>query len=141
MKLFTVAMALVVSGAITASADSLQFQQLRDGVTQFVTPDQNIGCTYIPFDGANNIDTGQNSSELHCYILNASQLAVSLGVKGPARKLNVKGVLDCCAGGNVLPFGRAWSEGGYTCRSKRSALSCTFQRHGFSINRSVITRF
>lgn len=131
----------ILCSAFGASAKAVQFQPLRDGVIQFVTPDQNIGCTYIPFDGASGIDTGQNSSELHCYRLREAQVAVSLGVKGKARKLIVKRALDCCSGGNVLAFGKHWSAGGYSCQSQRLKLRCTFGGHGFVISNKAISRF
>jgi hypothetical protein len=127
--------------AAPAHAQSIRFQTLSDGVVQFVTPTQDIGCTYIPFDGANGIDTGQNSSELHCYRLDGPQAAVSLGVKGKARGLIVKGALDCCAGNNVLAFGKKWSAGGYKCQAARGGLTCTRGRHGFVISATAVRLF
>jgi hypothetical protein len=126
---------------IPSAAETIHFPRLRDGVIQFVTPSQDVGCTYIPFDGANGIDTGQNSSELHCYRLGAPQAAVSLGVKGKARTLIVKDKLDCCAGDNVLAFGKSWFAGGYQCTSLRSGLTCMHGRHGFTINAQSIGKF
>ena len=127
--------------AFPAQAQSIKFPSIGDGVTQFVTPSHSVGCTYIPFDGANGIDTGQNSSELHCYRLGGSHAAVSLGVGGKARKLIVTGQLDCCKGNNVLAFGKSWLAGGYRCKSERSGLTCTWGKHGFSIGRTEINRF
>jgi hypothetical protein len=129
-KLIFVGILSLVIFAGSAHAQTIGFSLLKDGVTQFSTP-MNIGCTYIPFDGANGIDTGQNSSELHCYRLNDKRGAVSLGVKGKARGLIVKGALDCCTGGNVLAYGKRWAAGGYSCTSKRDGLSCARGKHGF----------
>jgi hypothetical protein len=141
MKRGLTIIALAVCLPLTAQADSIRFSQLQDGVTQFVTASKEIGCTFIPFDGANGIDTGQNSSELHCYRLNDQQAAVSLGVKGKARGLIVRGELDCCAGNNVLALGKSWSAGGYKCKSERSGLTCTKGSHGFTLGRAKIKLF
>jgi hypothetical protein len=138
-RIFLVA-ALVFSTA-TAQAQSIKFPSIGDGVTQFVTASKEIGCTFIPFDGANGIDTGQNSSELHCYLLNDKQAAVSLGVKGKARGLIVRGELDCCAGNNVLALEKSWAAGGYKCKSERSGLTCTKGSHGFTLGRAKIKLF
>ncbi len=135
------AFVLAASISMPVHAQSNGFSQLPDGVIQFVTPSQEIGCTYIPFDGANGIDTGQNSSELHCYRLNGPDAAVSLGVKGKARGLIVTGKLDCCSGNNVLAFGKSWSAGGYRCKSSRKGLACTWGRHGFFISATKISKF
>ncbi len=141
MKRVFLCVIIVMSFTASVLAETVRFPSLQDGVTQFVTPTQDIGCTYIPFDGANGIETGQNSSELHCYRLDGPQAAVSLGVKGKARGLIVKGTLDCCAGNNVLAFGKSWSAGGYICKSERSGLTCTWGRHGFSISATNLRRF
>jgi hypothetical protein len=141
MKQTLLALAVAVGWTIPVHAQSNGFSQLPDGVIQFVTPSQEIGCTYIPFDGANGIDTGQNSSELHCYRLDGPEAAVSLGVKGKARGLIVTGKLDCCAGNNVLAFGKSWSAGGYTCKSERKGLTCTWGRHGFVMSATKIRKF
>lgn len=137
VRLVTV-FALCASGA---SARTLSFQGKDDGVVQFVTPSSNIGCTYIPFNGAGGIDTGVNGPELHCYRLYGKFDAVSLGPVKKAQKLMVEGRLACCKTRNVLAFGNTWKFGGYACTSDRTGLTCRRGKHGFSISASSITRY
>ncbi|MGL4488322.1 MAG: hypothetical protein ACRCU5_02630 [Rhizobiaceae bacterium] len=141
MKRSLLAFGILISFVLSAQAQSNGFSQLPDGVVQFVTPSAEVGCTYIPFDGANGIPTGQNSSELHCYRLDGPDAAVSLGVKGKARGLIVTGKLDCCAGNNVLAFGKSWTAGGYKCKSERKGLTCTWGRHGFVFSATNIRKY
>ena len=125
----------------SASARTLSFPSSQDGVVQFVTPSGNIGCTYIPFDGAGGIDTGVNGPELHCYRLSGKFDAVSLGPVKKALKLLVEGRLACCKTRNVLAFGNTWKTGGYACNSDRTGLTCRRGKHGFAISPGSITRY
>ena len=135
------AMALAFANPGVASARTLSFPPKQDGIVQFVTPSGNIGCTYIPFDGAGGIATGVNGPELHCYRLYGKFEAVSLGPVAKALKLVVRGKLACCKTRNVLAYGNTWATGGYACTSKRSGLACRRGKHGFSISAASITRY
>ncbi len=134
------AMAVCLANMGAASARSLSFPPKQDGIVQFATPSGNIGCTYIPFDGAGGISTGVKGPELHCYRLYGKFEAVSLGPVKKALKLVVEGKLACCKTRNVLAFGNSWVTGGYVCTSERSGLTCRRGKHGFTISADSITR-
>ena len=133
--------AILALGVGSVSARTLSFPSRNDGVVQFITPSGNIGCTYIPFDGAGGIDTGVNGPELHCYRLSGKFDAVSLGPTKKALKLLVEGKLACCKTRNVLAFGNTWTTGGYACTSDRTGLACRRGKHGFSISATSVTRY
>lgn len=117
---------MAFTATISAKAErKLSFPADRNGIVQFTTPAKEVGCTYIPFDGAGGIETGTGTSpELHCYTLTGELKAFSLGADGRARKLVVRGKLDCCKGRNVLAYGSTWVTGGYSCTAKKGGLSC-----------------
>ncbi len=140
-RILVILIAIVGLCAGSASARTLSFPSGKDGVVQFVTPSGNIGCTYIPFDGAGGIDTGVNGPELHCYRLSGKFDAVSLGPVRKALKLLVEGRLACCKTRNVLAFGNTWRTGGYACTSDRSGLTCRRGKHGFAISALSVTRY
>lgn len=113
----------------------------KNGIVQFSLPAGNIGCTYIPFNGAGGIETGTGTlPELHCYRISGRFEAVSLGPSGPARELRVTGKLDCC-GANILAFGSTWATGGYECSAIRSGLTCRRGAHGFTLTGRGVERF
>jgi hypothetical protein len=142
MRLLLPAMFMAIAFAVTISnARTLSFPPQQSGVVQFATPLGNIGCTYIPFDGAGGIDTGVNGPELHCYRMSGRFEAVSLGPNGAARELVVRGKLDCCKGQNALAFGSTLLDGGYECTSTKATLECRRGGHGFSISSESITRY
>ena len=113
----------------------------RNGIVQFSLPAGDIGCTYIPFDGAGGIETGTGTlPELHCYRTAGRFEAASLGPSGPARELRLTGKLNCC-GGNILAYGSTWETGGYQCTASQNALSCRRGVHGFTLSRTSLKRF
>ena len=113
----------------------------RNGIVQFSLPSGDMGCTYIPFDGAGGIETGTGTlPELHCYRTAGRFEAASLGPSGPARELRLTGKLDCC-GGNILAFGSTWETGGYECAAAQSALTCSRGSHGFILSRTSLKLF
>jgi hypothetical protein len=134
-------MALLSENNIHLQGKTIHFPSNQNNIIQFSNPSKEIGCTYIPFNGAGGIDTGQNSSELHCYYLNSPNKAVSLGVAGKARRLSVTKKLKCCNENNILPYKMRWSEGGYSCRSKPNHFNCTWGKHGFTMTSKRIIRF
>jgi hypothetical protein len=112
-----------------------------NGIVQFSLPSGDIGCTYIPFDGAGGIETGTGTlPELHCYRTTGRFEAASLGPSGPARELRLTGKLDCC-GANILAYGSTWQTGGYNCTAAQGTLTCTRGIHGFIITSNVLKRF
>ena len=116
--------ALLAMGLVPVSARTLSFAPQSSGVVQFKTPAGEIGCTYIPFDGAGGIKTGVKGPELHCYRLIGKFIAFSLGPTGKARPLRVEGKLDCCKGRNILAYGSTWVTGGFSCTAMRGGIAC-----------------
>ncbi|MGB8819536.1 MAG: hypothetical protein WCC66_16605 [Rhizobiaceae bacterium] len=138
----SMAFSLMLLSLSFAKAETLSFPAQPSGIVQFTTPARDIGCTYIPFDGAGGIETGTGTQpELHCYRLTGKFNAASLGPSGKAKKLVVEGKLDCCKGRNVLAYGSTWVTGGFACTAQRIGITCRRGPHGFSISRSAITRY
>ena len=128
--------------ACPAAAEILSFSPQQSGVVQFSTPAREVGCTYIPFDGAGGIATGTGTQpELHCYRMSGKFAAASLGPSAKATKLVVEGRLDCCKGRNVLAYGSTWRTGGYSCTATKGGMTCKRGRHGFSITMTDIKRW
>jgi hypothetical protein len=122
-----------------AFAQTLSFPPQSSGIVQFVTPAKEVGCTYIPFDGAGGIDTGTGTQpELHCYRMTGKFAAASLGPSQKSRPLVVEGRLDCCKGRNILAYGHTWKTGGYACTAMQGGLTCKRGNHGFSITMTSI---
>ena len=125
-----------------ASAETLSFPARSSGIVQFSTPAKEVGCTYVPFDGAGGINTGTGTlPELHCYRLTGKFIAASLGPTGKAMKLTVEGKLDCCKTRNILAYGSTWQTGGFLCTAKPGGLTCRRANHGFAISLSEMTRW
>jgi hypothetical protein len=125
--------AVLAVGIAPVTARTLSFPPQSSGVVQFKTPAGEIGCTYIPFDGAGGIKTGVKGPELHCYRLIGKFLAFSIGPDGRMRKLVVEGKLDCCKGGNVLAYGSTWETGGFACTAIRGGIRCKRGKNVVSI--------
>lgn len=139
---FSIALALVLLSVSAASAQTLSFPAQPSGIVQFTTPARDAGCTFVPFDGAGGIETGTGIwPELHCYRLTGKFAAASLGPSGKAKRLVVEGKLDCCKGRNVLAYGATWITGGFSCTAQRGGITCRRGSHGFSINKSAISRY
>jgi hypothetical protein len=123
---------LFAVGAATASADGF-----------FQTPSRNIGCVYVaPFGvkdrpylrcdiggGLHPLPPRPGSCDLDW------GYGYSMSDTGRARPF--------CAGDTardprapVLPYGRTWRRGPFTCASQRTGLRCTNRtRHGFFLSR------
>lgn len=137
---------VLASTAFTATVSAKAGRKIklpadRNGIVQFSLPAGDIGCTYIPFDGAGGIETGTGTMpELHCYRTAGRFEAASLGPSGPARELRLTGKLQCC-GGNILAYGSTWETGGFQCTAAQNALTCTRGAHGFTLSRTSLKRF
>ena len=142
MRMFCLILAAYLLGLVSSGAETLSFPPQVSGVVQFTTPAKEVGCTYIPFDGAGGIATGTGTlPELHCYRLSGKFEAVSLGPSARAAKLIVEGRLNCCKGRNVLAYGSTWLAGGYACTAKTGGLTCRRGDHGFSITMTDVERW
>ena len=131
------ALAVLLAGLTAGSASA-------DGTAFFQTPSKNIGCIYVaPF-------ASTDKPSLRCDIggglhplpprpkscdLDWGYGYEMIGGSGRARTL--------CAGDTakdprapILPYGRTWKKGPFTCVSQRIGLRCTnLVRHGFFLSR------
>jgi hypothetical protein len=135
--------ALVLAATVAAAA-----AEAGPAKTQFVrfqTPSRNIGCVYSAAQDRRPV-------YLRCDILSGLRPAP----KGSCRldwtgftMVARKPPRPTCAGDTVydrsariLRYGSAWSQGGFTCRSRRSGLRCTNAAgRGFFLSRARSYRF
>jgi hypothetical protein len=132
------ALAAVVLVLTAATADG-QATSIANGFLRFQTPSKNIGCLYAP-PGAGR------AAYLRCDILSGVKpkprgrcqldwTGFTMGARARPR--------PTCAGDTVyqrnariLPYGWAFRQGGFVCRTRRTELRCTNAvRRGFSLSR------
>ena len=134
------AAAIAIIG-LAAPAFAADFDENDNGQIEFTMPSGNIGCIYTPAGGTDNYQTADGKAELSCDRVEPSYKRVILGSKGKARKYNNVGDASCCGSDNVFDYGEEWSEGGFTCWSTRTHLSCERGAHGFTMSRKLIETF
>ena len=118
----------------------------------FQTPSGNIHCLLDDFGSEN----GQYEAYLRCDILQISSneprrpkdCEYEWGKAFGLKNTNKRGFLICHSdttyNGNapVLNYGGVWTGSGFTCKSKRTGLSChNAQRHGFTLSRKAQKTF
>ena len=128
--------AVATAGLVLAVA---QPSGARPGkLVSFRLPSKNIACAYV---------TGFGESFLRCDVLSGLEpkpkgrcrvgdwSAVSMTKTGKARASCISDtVYDNRA--RFLKYGHTWKRGGFTCRSRRTGLTCTnTRRHGFFLSR------
>jgi hypothetical protein len=115
-------------------------------VRQFRTPSANIGCIF-------SSEPGRGGPYLRCDIV--SGLKPKPAPRGckvdlTGYEMNMKGrARVVCAGdtavnrrAKVLRYGSKWSQGGFTCASRRTGLRCRNRSgHGFVLSRQHSYRF
>jgi len=118
----------------------------------FQTPSGNIHCLLDDFGSEN----GQYEAYLRCDILQISSneprrpkdCEYEWGKAFGLEKTNKRGFLICHSdttynqNAPVLDYGGVWTGSGFTCKSKRTGLSCyNAQRHGFTLSRKAQKTF
>lgn len=135
-------MRLLLALAVLATAPATA----RAGITGFQTPSGNIFCAYITFE---------DDRDLRCDISRTTNapparprscelewgFSFGLTPRGKGRRLCVSDTpMDPSF--KTLAYGRTWTRGPFTCRSRRTHLRCTNLRgHGFQLSRSKQTLF
>lgn len=107
---------------------------------EFQTPSGNIGCIFIPDGGTDVYTPADGRAELQCDRQQPVYMRVILGSSGKARSYVNVGDVACC-GGDMLPYGEVWTAGPFTCKVRRSGLTCTRGKHGFVISRARIRTY
>lgn len=121
-----------------ASAQSVSFPAAQNGQISFVMPSQNIGCTYTPKGGTSVYQPFDGGPELSCDRIAPQYVRVVLTPK-TVRRFDDVGDRDCCAADNVLPHGKSWLLGPFTCDSSATGLTCKREDgRGFSMSRAGI---
>jgi hypothetical protein len=129
-----------VSLALVGSAHAALFM--------FRTPSSNTGCIY-------SSDPSFGGPELRCDILSGLKPApkrpkgCTLDWKYGYRIRPTGPALKVCAGdtavnrrAKVVPYGRKWVRGGFTCLSRRAGLRCRNRSgHGFFLSKKHSYRF
>ncbi len=123
-----------------ALADGQKLRAGPEGDVEFVTPTGNIGCHYIPAGGTSTYESADGLAELQCDRVEPAYVAVILGAKGKAKRINDPGEQGCCSLTQKLSYGSSWSAGPFTCLSATNGLTCTSSAgHGFFISKAKIT--
>ena len=114
----------------------------------FRTPSSNTGCIY-------SSEPGNGGPYLRCDILSGLKPAparpkgCTLDWKFGYRIRPTGPALTVCAGdtavnkrAKAIPYGQKWSQGGFTCLSRKIGLRCHNRSgHGFFLSRSHSYRF
>jgi len=136
--------AIVVSVvSIAAFLPSIAAAQTASG---FKTPSNNIFCIIEP------ADESQPDSDLRCDIQQMSSKPRPIPKDCPLSwgdafsiGQNSNSSIRLCHGDTtrndelmVLPYGSEWNQGGFSCKSQTSGLTCVNRKgHGFMISRAV----
>lgn len=105
------------------------FQPESNGVIEFSTPSNNVGCFY---------GTVEHDIELTCDRSQPTYLRFVLPPRGAATLIKNPGEQPCCSG-DPLPYGESWKGGPFECDSMAAELRCTSESgHGFSISRKNV---
>lgn len=104
----------------------------------FRTPNKAAFCDYVPRGEIIEGGVEATRSTLQCWTPNDG-FYVWMGVRSRARKLYADQLVGADgATARVLRFGRTWTEGGFTCKSRRSGLTCRNRAaHGWWLGRFV----
>lgn len=138
MRIWMVAGLLALAGA--ANAGEQRLRAGPDGDVEFTTPSGNIGCHYIPDGGTRIYHSADGRAELQCDRVEPRYVALILGTRGKALRVNDPGEQGCCSVSQVLEYGNSWSAGPFTCLSARNGLTCTSAAgHGFFVSKAKIT--
>lgn len=120
-------------------------QPMAGDIVGFRTPSGNIHCMFIEADAefpANlrcdimQVDTPLPRPPRDCEGEWGRSFSISAG--------DAIGQMICVGdavfneGNPVLDYGQVWQQGGFTCTSEQSGISCfNAKRHGFSLSRSM----
>jgi len=105
----------------------------------FVMPSGNIGCVYIPEGGTETYQPADGGPELSCDRVEPKYLRATLGRSGRAVVRTNVGDQGCCGGETVVPYGKTWSAGPFTCYSERTGLTCERDDgHSFLLSRARV---
>ena len=132
--------------ALAAIALLLTPAAAHAGITGFQTPSGNIFCAYISFE---------DGRDLRCDISRTTNtpppkprscehdwgFSFGMTARGKARRLCVSDTpMDPSF--KKLAYGKTWTRGPFTCRSRTANLRCTNARgHGYTLSRSKQTLF
>ncbi|MDH3262941.1 MAG: hypothetical protein OEM24_02965 [Paracoccaceae bacterium] len=138
MKTQSLAVLLLAAPAV---AEEQSFPATEQGLIEFMTPSQNIGCVFVPEGGTAVYVPRDGGPELACDRVEPGYVSVVLGPEGPPIVIEEPGEAPCCSG-PVLDYGNSWSEGPFTCTSAHTGLTCTREDGpGFSMARAKIEVF
>jgi hypothetical protein len=141
------AFALFAVGSL-ATASSSKARVSKDTYVDFRLPSNNIFCAYV-------VSSSPDTKYLRCDIMSGlkpkpSSSGCVEGSRGVSADMGVTGRATYqCSSDTVynthahkLAYGKTWSRGGFTCKSKVSGLTCTnLSRHGFFLSRAHSYRF
>jgi hypothetical protein len=142
MKLVLVVLGCAGAVAVASVDSGFGVTSGRSAYVAFRTPSGNIGCGYSNLSGT--------TAELRCEIVSRLRplppkpktctegvwgRAVGMSPTGRARGFCITDtVMD--PGAPTLAYGRAWTRGGFTCRSEATGLTCRNRAgHGWTLSR------
>jgi hypothetical protein len=105
----------------------------------FLTPSGNIGCItfsrYLRCDIAHKSWRARHTGRSRCPLVRGDSLTMR-GTGRPLWTCHGDTVLVPLGSEPVLPYGRTWRSGPFTCRSRISGLTCSNRSgHGFFLSR------
>lgn len=136
MLRITTLLAVSIASLSPATAKEQSFAP-EDGQVSFLTPSNNIQCTYTPKGGGGTYVPEDGGPEIQCDRAEPDYLRFILGKAGKGRLISDVGDSGCCGGTNVLDYGSIWSVGPFTCVSSEKGLTCIRDDgHGFFISKA-----
>ena len=124
MRQLALLIALIAAAPAWAGGNETSFPVAPDGTVLFVTPSGNIGCLYMPAGGTATYATLSGQEELHCTRVAPTYTVVILDHAQDHPAAIASGEVPGLDAGPVLPYGRFWQHGGFTCLSATSGLTC-----------------
>jgi len=112
--------------AAPALADNeARFAPAPDGTISFNLPSGNIGCTFIPAGGTAVYRTANGREELHCTRVAPQYVVVVMADHRGGHRAMASGEVPGLPLAPLLPYGRFWQGGPFTCLSALAGLMCT----------------
>ena len=125
MRRLALLIALTAAAPAWAGGNETAFPVAPDGTVSFVMPSGNVGCLYIPAGGTATYATFTGQEELHCTRVEPTYTVVILDHAQRHPVPIASGEMPGLDAGPVLPYGRFWQQGAFTCLSAQSGLTCT----------------
>jgi len=131
--------ALPLASGPARASNEVAMPSVRAGQIEFNMPSLNVGCLYTPANHTGPYGTPDGGEELFCSRIEPEYLNARMSRTGRAVGPFASGEVPGLPVAPVLPYGRFWQAGGFSCLSTLRGLVCTnASGNGMMLSRSRI---